>query len=73
MSDEELIKAKQEWSAHFEDLNVLHKITSQRATFAAMAMQGMLAGDHAIDAKTVAKWSVETADALIEELKKLPR
>lgn len=50
----------------------LARQNKQRARFAAMAMQGMLASDpnQSLTVETVAKWSVQCADALIEELKK---
>jgi hypothetical protein len=44
---------------------------TKRELFAAMAMQGILACDEIEgDAKTVARYSLQMADALIEELNK---
>jgi hypothetical protein len=44
---------------------------TKRELFAAMAMQGILACDEIVcDAKTVARYSLQMADALIEELNK---
>jgi len=49
-----------------------HYGLTKRELFAAMAMQGLLAryGDDDYQAAAIAKWSVEKADALLEELAK---
>lgn len=41
---------------------------TKREYFAALALQGMLAYDRTRSADAIARWSVEAADALINEL-----
>ena len=55
----------------FPSATVRHQGLTKREIFAAMAMHGILACDEIEgDAKTVARYSLQMADALIEELNK---